>query len=81
MGKLSDRLQIQLKTEFKKDAEDCIKVYNKLKEIQNGSVWSSTWTPLVQTIFKGFPSDERRFKLTDIGEIFLKGIQNNEKEI
>ena len=35
MGKLMDRLQRQLKTEHKKDAEDCIKLYEYLKE-KNG---------------------------------------------
>jgi len=69
-----DRLQKQLKTEFKQDAEDCLKIYNHLKET-TGHVWSSNWDPLVQTIFKGF--NERRFKPTNIGYTFLKGLQNN----
>ncbi|MGK2864674.1 MAG: hypothetical protein ACSLE0_22280 [Chitinophagaceae bacterium] len=42
MGKLMIRLQKQLKTEYKKDAEDCIEIYNKLKEINDGHVWSGT---------------------------------------
>lgn len=74
MGKLSDRLQKQLNTEYKQDAEDCIKIYNKLQEMYNGSVWESNWNPLVDTIFKGFPSDERRYKPSSIGRIFLKGL-------
>jgi len=73
MGKLMDRLQKQLKTEYKKDAEDCLKIYNHLKDT-TGGVWESNWKPLVDTIFKGFPSDERRFKPTSIGYIFLKGL-------
>lgn len=77
MGKLKDRLEKQLKTEYKEDAEDCIQIYNKLREINNGSVWQSTWTPLVDTIFKGWPSDERRFKPTKIGQIFIRGISNS----
>ena len=76
MGKLYDRLQKQLKTEYKEDAENCLIIYNKLKEMYNGSVWSSNWVPLVDTIFKGFPSDERRFKPTEIGKIFLNGLNN-----
>lgn len=76
MGKLFDRLTKQLETEYKKDAEDCIKIYDKLKKIYDGHVWDSKWNPLVHTIFKGFPSDERRFKPTSIGYIFLKGLQN-----
>ena len=74
MGKLADRLQNQLNTEYKQDAEDCIKIYNKLQEMYNGSVWGSNWNPLVDTIFKGFPSDERRYKPSSIGRIFLKGL-------
>jgi len=73
MGKIHDRLQKQLKTEYKQDAEDCLKIYNKLKETTD-HVWESDWRPLVNTIFKGFPSDERRFKPTPVGYIFLKGI-------
>lgn len=46
MGKLSDSLQKQLRTEFKDDAEDCIKIYDYLKEISNGRVWASDWNPL-----------------------------------
>ena len=68
-----DRLEKQLKTEYKEDAENCLKIYNHLKET-TGSVWESNWKPLVSTIFKGFPSEERRFKPTNIGYIFLKGL-------
>lgn len=75
MGKLLDRLNKQLKTDYKKDAENCLKIYNKLKEMDKGYVWSSKWNFLTDTIFKGFPSDERRFKPNEIGYIFLKGIE------
>ncbi len=73
MGKLCDRLEKQLSTEYKQDAEDCLKIYDYLSET-TGAVWSSNWQPLVNTIFKGFPSDERRFKPTPIGYIFLNGL-------
>ena len=73
MGKLMDRLQKQLQTEYKQDAEDCLKIYNHLTET-TGHVWESNWNPLVTTIFKGFPSDERRYKPTSIGYTFLKGL-------
>lgn len=73
MGKLMERLNKQLQTEYKKDAEDCIKIYNKLKE-NTGHVWDSQWRVLVDTVFKGFPSDERRFRPTKNGYTFLKGI-------
>ena len=76
MGKLLDRLNKQLKTEYKQDAEDCIKIYNYLVNT-TGHVWESNWRPLVDTIFKGFPSDERRFKPTATGYVFLKGLEND----
>ena len=75
MGKLRDRLEKQLETEYKKDAEDCIKIYNYLKE-STGHVWDSEWNPLVISIFEGFPSDKRRYQPTTIGYIFLKGLES-----
>jgi len=76
MGKLYDRLQSQLKSEeFKKDAEDCLTIYEKLKELNNGSVWDTQWQQLVDVKFKGFPSDERTYKPSKIGYVFLRGIE------
>lgn len=73
-----NRLQRQLKTEYKQDAEDCIKIYNKLKEMHDGHVWESNWMPLVNTVFiGGYPAYERRFKPTAVGYFFLKGIEQN----
>lgn len=73
-----NRLQRQLKTEYKQDAEDCIKIYNKLKDMHDGHVWESNWTPLVNTVFIGrYPAYERRFKPTAVGYVFLKGIEQN----
>lgn len=78
MGKLMDRLKKQLKNpEHKKDAEDCIKIYNWIKETdKDGCVWSSRWNPLVDVKFKGFPSDERTYSLNITGKILLKGIES-----
>lgn len=76
MGKLLNHLNKQLKTEYKQDAEDCLKIYNHLKET-TGHVWQSDWQPLCTTIFKGFPSDERRYKPTPLGYLFLKGLNTN----
>lgn len=73
MGKVLNYLGKQLTTEYKKDAEDCLKIYNHLKET-TGYVWESEWSPLVSTIFEGFPSDKRRYKPTSIGYTFLKGL-------
>ena len=83
MGKLMNYLQKQLKSEdakLKKDAEDCIKIYEKLKEMNNGSVWSSQWQQLATPKFKGFPSDDRTYSPTTMGYVFLKGIEEKPKE-
>lgn len=79
MGKLMDYLQKQLQTELKKDAEDCLKIYEKLKELNNGSVWSSQWQQLVDVRFKGFPSDDRTYKPSKLGYVFLKGIEEKKE--
>ncbi len=56
MGKLYDRLQKQLKIEeYKQDAEDCLKIYEKLKEMNNGSVWNLQWQQLVDTHLRSVP--------------------------
>lgn len=68
MGKLMNRLQLQLKTEQKQDAEDCITIYNHLK-YTTGHVWESQWNSLVNTTFEGW--NKRRFQPTSIGRIFL----------
>ncbi len=72
-----DRLQSKLKDpEFKKDAEDCIEIYNWIKSTdKEGRVWSSRWDPLVDVKFKGYPSDKRSYKLNTTGRAVLKGIQ------
>jgi hypothetical protein len=73
MGKLMNRLQMQLKTEHKKDAEDSLKIYNHLKDI-TGSIWESQWNLLVETIFEGW--NKRRFKPTNIGYTLIKALTN-----
>lgn len=71
MGKLLEKLQKQLETEFKQDAEDCIKIYNTLKELQSGHVWEKEWSCLVKVIWV---DNKRQYSPNDIGKIFLKGI-------
>ena len=80
MGKtVKEYLKEQLKTQYKKDAENCLIIFNKLKEIDKGHVWTSKWRLLVNPIYKGWPSDERRYKPTEIGYIFIEGIKNKLK--
>lgn len=76
MGKLLNRLEKQLETEYKQDAEDCLKIYNYLKET-TGHVWENEWRTLVDVIFKGFPSDKRRYKPKSLGYTLIKGIKNS----
>lgn len=76
MGKLMTRLKKQLTTEYKKDAEECIEIFNWIKSTdKDGNVWSSRWTPLVDVTFKGYPSNERRYNLNTTGKALLKGIK------
>lgn len=81
MGKLYDRLQKQLKSEeYKKDAEDCLKIYEKLKEMNNGSVWESSWNPLTTVKFVGtYPNSESIYKPSKEGYVFLKGIEEKKE--
>ena len=81
MGKLYDRLQKQLKSEeYKKDAEDCLKIYEKLKEMNDGKVWESSWNPLTKVTFVGtYPNSERIYKPRQEGYVFLKGIEEKKE--
>lgn len=81
MGKLYDRLQKQLKSkEYKNDAEDCLKIYEKLKEMNNGKVWESSWNPLTIVKFVGtYPNSERIYKPSQEGYVFLKGIEEKKE--
>jgi hypothetical protein len=78
MGKLLNSLNKQLKSEHKSDAEDCLKIYNYLKETNDGRVWESQWNNLVSTDFEGtYPNSIRISKPNQIGRIFLKGLLKN----
>lgn len=81
MGKLYDRLQKQLKSEeCKKDAEDCLKIYEKLKEMNDGKVWESSWNLLTTVKFVGtYPNSERIYKPSQEGYVFLKGIEEKKE--
>ena len=84
MGKLINYLLKQLKSEdenLKKDAEDCIKIYDKLKEMNDGKVWESSWSTLTKANSVGtYPNSERIYKPSSEGYIFLKGIEENLEE-
>ena len=79
MGKLFNSLQAQLKIEeYKQDAEDCLKIYDKLIEMYDGHIWESNWYPLVDNSFIGqYPNCKRISKLTYLGKLMLKDITIN----
>lgn len=74
MGKLYNSLQRQLKfDEYKEDAKDCLKIYEKLKELNNGNVWQSNWQPLVDVKFIGeYPNSIAIYKPNQMGYVFIK---------
>lgn len=81
MGKLLNNLQKQLNNpEYAKDAIDCLKIYNWIKETDpEGRVWSSRWNPLVSTTWEGkYPYSIARYKPTIIGSTLLKGIESEQ---
>ena len=80
MGKLINALNKQLSdVRLKEDAEDCIKIYNWIKETdKDGRVWSSRWQPLVYTKFYGLGSTRRTYQLTFMGRAVLKGLTTKE---
>lgn len=77
MEKLYNSLQRQLKfDEYKEDAKDCLKIYEKLKELNNGSVWQSNWKPLVDVKFMGeYPNSIAIYKPNQMGYVFIKGLE------
>lgn len=69
-----NHLQRQLtEPEHKKDAEDCIKIYNWIKETDpEGRVWENRWNPLVSVSFEGW--NIKRYKPNITGYTLLKGM-------
>ena len=83
MGKLYNSLQRQLKfDEYKEDAKDCLKIYEKLKELNNGNVWQSNWQPLVDVKFIGeYPNSVAIYKPNQMGYVFIKGLGERSKDV
>lgn len=76
-----NHLQKQVReAEHKKDAEECIEIYNWIKSTdKEGRVWSSRWEPLVNVSFEGW--NIKRYKLNATGKILLEGIRAQLKSI
>ena len=66
-------LHNQRVSRFSKEAEDCLKIYQFLVELDDGHVWQQKWDVLVKHCY----SRDRVhfFKPTKIGKIFLKGLE------
>nr|DAG93947.1 MAG TPA: hypothetical protein [Crassvirales sp.] len=84
MSTLHNILLNQLGTEFKKEAEMCLEIYDALKEIGEGHVWETWWSTLTtpmdsKTWLKS--SHATRYKPSPIGEIFLKGLSSINEEM
>lgn len=73
--KVKTQLENQLHGEFREEAQDCLKIYQFLLEL-DGHVWSREWDALVKNCCKRV-NEERVWyhKPTKIGEIFLKGLE------
>ena len=70
-------LRLQLKSEdvkVKQDAKDCLIIANKLKELDGGHIWSSKWSVLTSVRWVKGKEWERQFEPSEIGKIFIKGI-------
>ena len=74
MGKLLTELNNQVKTCYKKEAEDCLLIYNTLIDT-TGHVWDSDWRTLTSVWVEGkYPNSKRFYKPSPLGEILLIGI-------
>ena len=74
---LTKELRLQLKSEdakVKQDAKDCLIIANKLKELDDGHVWSSDWRVLTRVTWVKNKEWERQFEPSEIGKIFIKGL-------
>ena len=61
----------------KKDAEDCIKLYNWIRENYEGEVWESDWTAIAKAKWIGkYPNFKLIHTPTLIGYTLLKAIEN-----
>lgn len=74
---LTKELRLQLKSEdakAKQDAKDCLIIANKLKELNDGHIWSSEWRVLTSVRWVKNKERKRQFEPTEIGKIFVKGL-------
>ena len=74
---LSEELKEQMKRDaFHADAIKCMEILEKLKELDDGHVWSSKWSVLVSTAWRRIDGVlVKIMQPSDIGEIFLNGLK------
>jgi len=66
-------LKAQRVSRYSKEAEDCLKIWKFLADLDNGHVWQQKWDVLVKHCYSR--DKVHFFKPTKIGEIFLKGLE------
>lgn len=76
MGNIERKLHEQAQMEeFAQDAEDCLKIYNALKDY-DGHVWDSQWRVLTKMGCKKVSSEYVFYYLPSyVGRIFLNGLE------
>lgn len=82
MGKLLNELHKQLLIpKYKKDAENCLKLYKWLQRIDNGCVWSSKWGSLTTCIGSEgiYPNAFMVYVPSPIGQAVLKQLKKEER--
>lgn len=76
MGKILEEIKKQMSHEIlREDANEVLKIYNALIRIDEGHIWSSKWMVLVRTAYRRIDGKMIKFfKPTEIGNIFIKGL-------
>lgn len=74
---LSEELKKQMKRDaFRDDAIKCTEILEKLKELDDGHVWSTKWRVLVNTALRRIDGVVVKImQPSDIGKIFLNGLK------
>jgi len=76
---LTEELCLQLKSEdakVRQDAKDCLIIANILLELSDGHIWSNDWRVLTSVRWVKDKEWKRQFEPSEIGKIFIKGINN-----
>lgn len=78
MSEFKDRLLKQLETDYSENARDCLKIYEAIKELNEGSIPSDQWMVLSRVQHLGTHIDPMRvYSPSKIGYVFLKGLERN----